>query len=330
MSQPMEDRRQTEAALWRARLTEEPHLALTPEYLDWAADPRNRRLAQQADDAWDFFAGLGATPEMIALRQEALGDARRAARRRWAPQGAARLAAAAAVLALVLSAGALTLVGPGLPHTYRTGVAERRVVMLEDGSRLSLDAATQVRVRYSRGARKLELAHGQARFDVAHDAARPFMVDVGERTVIATGTAFNIDRLGKELVVTLIEGSVVVRPQARLGAAKPPPAVPLKAGQKLVAAGAAKPAIAGADLRGVTAWERGQLMFTDEPLSEAVQKVNRYAAQPIVVDPSAEGVRVSGAFDAADTASFLDAMSAYFDLETSPDANGRMVLKLRS
>ena len=49
-----------------------------------------------------------------------------------------------------------------------------------------------------------ELLSGQARFDVAHDAARPFSVHAGGQTVVATGTAFNVDLLGPQVLVTLI------------------------------------------------------------------------------------------------------------------------------
>lgn len=325
--------RRAEAAVWRTRVTEQPDLALSPEYLDWLADPLNRQLYDEADEAWAFFDGLGATPEMIKLRREALGDARRAASRRWASFGGGRAAVAAALVAIILSVGALMFAAPAFPHTYRTGVAERRVVMLDDGSRLSLDAATVVKVRYSRDARRLELKRGQARFDVAHNPARPFMVDAGDRRVIATGTAFNIDLAGPEVVVTLLEGSVVVQPEAGRSVAGPgkPPVVSMKQGERLIAVAASStPIVEPVDLQGVTAWERGQLMFTDEPLAEAVRKVNRYAAEPITVDPSAAGVRVSGAFDAADTAAFLDAMTSYFDVEAARSDDGSVVLRMQS
>src|SRR5262249_2994594 len=95
---------------------------------------------------------------------------------------------------------------------YRTGFGERRFWRLAGGSRLSLDAQTAVKVQYSSDFRALRLLRGQARFDVAHDARRPFQVQAGDRAVLATGTAFNVDLLGDQLYVTLLEGHVKVAP----------------------------------------------------------------------------------------------------------------------
>lgn len=322
------DARRAEAALWRARLEEEPQLALTPEYLDWSADPANRRVAGHADQAWELMDELSATPEMIALRHAALADARRSAGRRWAPRTRQRMAAAiaAGVVLAASAAGAWTLA----PKTYRTDIGERRVITLQDGSRISLDAASVVRVRYSRGARKLQLVRGQARFDVARDLGRPFVVDAGDRLVSATRGAFNIDRAARTVCVTLLDGAAVVRPDPGLFHRDAPAgSTLLKAGQQLTA-DPARQTLASADAREVTAWERGELVFTDEPLADAVARVNRYSVRKIEVDPSAASLRVSGAFNAGDTASFLDAMASYFKLAAVPGADGKVTLQARS
>ena len=89
---------------------------------------------------------------------------------------------------------------------------------------------------------RLHLLKGQARFDVAHDKSRPFSVVAGNQKVIATGTAFNIDMAGPKVLVTLIEGHVVVLDEN--DAAKPVAAVwsrpvELQAGQQLAAGAAA-------------------------------------------------------------------------------------------
>src|SRR3546814_3333806 len=107
---------------------------------------------------------------------------------------------------------------------YRAVAGERRLITLEDGSKISLDARSEVRVRYSKDARRLELLGGQARFDVAHDSRRPFSVRARDQLVIATGTAFNIDMVGSTVLVTLIEGRVEVLEDIGM----PHGAVPLK------------------------------------------------------------------------------------------------------
>lgn len=321
------DARREEAALWRTRLEEEPQLALTPEYLDWSANPANRAMADRADDAWDLVGELSATPEMIALRHAALADARKTAARHWAPRLPRKAAAVAAGVVLAASVGGAWILSP---TTYRTDIGERRVVTLQDGSRISLDAASEVKIRYTQGERKLELVKGQARFDVARDLGRPFVVDAGDRTVSATKGAFNIDRGAQKVCVTLLDGAAVIRADPglfhRVAAEKPRL---LNAGQQLTVASRGEQ-LATADTREVTAWERGELVFTNEPLGEAVARVNRYSIRRIEVDPKVAGLRISGAFNAGDTTSFLDAMASYFSLSAAPSSDGKVLLQARS
>jgi transmembrane sensor len=236
-------------------------------------------------------------------------------------------AAIAAGVVLAATAGGAWWLSP---TTYRTDIGERRVVTLQDGSRISLDAASILRVRYTRGERKLELVKGQARFDVARDLARPFVVDAGDRTISATKGAFNIDRAAQKVCVTLLDGAAVIRLDPglfhRVSAERPRL---LNAGQQLTVASRGEQ-LATADTREVTAWERGELVFTNEPLGDAVARVNRYSVRHIEVDPGASTLRISGAFNAGDTASFLDAMSSYFNLEAVPAADGKVLLHARS
>src|SRR3546814_20684114 len=82
--------------------------------------------------------------------------------------------------------------------------------MLDDDSRLSLDANTRVRVKYSRAGRQLWLEEGRARFEVAKDPLRPFSVAAAGKIVVATGTEFSVELLGRETRVILYEGHVAV------------------------------------------------------------------------------------------------------------------------
>src|SRR3546814_3322622 len=82
--------------------------------------------------------------------------------------------------------------------------------MLDDDSRLSLDANTRVRVKYSRAGRQLWLEEGRARFEVAKDPLRPFSVAAAGKIVVETGTEFSVELLGRETRVILYEGHVAV------------------------------------------------------------------------------------------------------------------------
>jgi transmembrane sensor len=313
------DRRLAEAARWRVRLAE-TGADSSLEFEAWLANRGNRQAWERVSRTWSCFDGQA--PELTAARQAALADARRARRR---PGSIASrlvrplsvLAAAALVLA-VLGAGGYWWMNH--PDDYRTTVGERRVITLADGSKLSLDASSEVTVRYATHERSLHLLRGQARFDVAHDRSRPFTVVAGNQKVIATGTAFNIEMAGPRILVTLIEGHVVVLDESGTAQDALTPAWPhrieLKAGQQLSAGPAVPPEVFPANIQRVTAWTNGQLMFDDEPLSYVVDRLNRYSGTHIVIDdPRVGAMKISGVFNAGDAAGFVEIVSHYLPVK---------------
>lgn len=123
--------------------------------------------------------------------------------------------AAAAVL-LTIAAGAYLWFHPAhTPQfaTITTGVGESKKVTLEDGSILTLDAGTTIRVE-SDGSkdRNVELADGRVFFDVAKDDAHPFVVHSGDLTTTVLGTSFTISAYAglHQLNVGVVTGRVKV------------------------------------------------------------------------------------------------------------------------
>ena len=68
---------------------------------------------------------------------------------------------------------------------YRTAIGEQRIVKLEDGSIVTLNTRSQIKVRFERDRRRIDLIEGEALFEVAHDTARPFQVFAGTAEVRA-------------------------------------------------------------------------------------------------------------------------------------------------
>lgn len=321
-----------EAATWRMRIEETPELAHSTEFLTWLEDPQNREAFAQVSATWDAFDHHLASPGLIAIRRDALKRARRASLRPFLP-ARRRLGAMAAALVLSVAGGVAGWQMWFAPTEYSTGIGERRAITLEDGSRISLDSDTAVAVRYSEEERSLELERGRARFDVKHDIARPFTVTAGRETVVAVGTSFDVERLGQKVLVTLIEGRVVVQSaQGLVSSLSAPPTKPvaLAAGQQLVAARDVAPAVKKADLPIATAWEAGRLILNNETLAEAVERVNRYTNKPLRVDPEVAGLRVSGVFNAGDVSSFVEAITSYFPVQAGVSWDNRIVLEKRS
>jgi transmembrane sensor len=322
-----------EAAGWRLKLTRDPALKNSPEYLHWCSDPRNAGAREAVGAAWSSVGALDTAPEMLELRRQALAHLRQAGARRWNPR-TVKLGAAAAALALVMMGAVVLYLNLFRPTYYQTDIGERRIVALPDGSRISMDSATRVGVRYQKTARSITLDHGRSRFDVAHDASRPFTVTAGPQTVVAVGTSFDVERLQSRVLITLIQGQVVIKsaPAAATTEATGQPEKPisLKAGEQLVVARNVRPAIVAADLQVARAWEAGRLLFRDEPLGDAVARVNRYTTQPIMIDPSIASIRFSGVFNAGDVGSFVSAVTSYFPVQASTTGANGILLQPRS
>lgn len=332
-----EMRRLAEAGAWRARLSEEGAESSSAFEAWLTADPGNAAAWAKVQSGWLAVGEAAASPELMAARRNALDRARRQSHRRGRVGPAAAVMAASLLLTIGIG-GVLVATGQiSSPQHYETARGERRVITLADGSRVSLDSGTSIRIGYTKAARKLELLSGQARFDVAHDVGRPFSVKARDQTVVATGTAFNIDLAGPKVLITLIEGHVtILHAPSRaglLGAVAPQrsasPSVVLNPGQELIAAPAAAARVEVASLDRITAWQAGQLIFEDEPLASVAERVSRYAPQPLAVDASVANLRISGVFNAGDVGSFVDTVSRYLPVEASEDPNGKVVLRRR-
>ena len=309
------ERRLIEAAAWRLRLTDDGATS-SPEFETWLREPANQVAWNQVSGPWAFFDEVAHAPEMVAARQRALEDAKHTGGQLNRPALIRKLTGAIAAALLIGVMGTASHWWLTRPDDYRTAAGERRVITLSDGSKLSLDADSEVTVRYQKHARLLRLLKGQARFDVAHDKARPFSVAAGKQKVIATGTAFNIDMAGSKVLVTLIEGRVMVVDESEESATVHPKIIELRAGQQLSTRPSASPEIAQANVQRVTAWTVGQLSFDDEPLASVVERVNRYGGTQIVItDPKVGAMKISGVFNAGDVVGFVEIVTHYLPVK---------------
>lgn len=308
------------AAYWFTRLNEakgEGKTLIAREFRNWVElDPRHAEAFAKVSSLWEAVGQHAAEPEMVTLRQAALADARRTARSRW--HLAERLpnmwphAIAACLTIVALGVGAYYMLQPAR-EIYTTGLAERRVVTLADNSRVDVDANSQIAVEFTKKARLIRLNHGQAYFQVEKNKSRPFIVEANGRRVIATGTAFDVETLGKGVRVTLTEGHVTVR-----SASNPSTVIAkLDPGDQLVDEGDAPPRVMRlANVMKVTSWRQGKLMFDDEPLPYVLAEMNRYSQIKVKAgDAKVAGLRVSGVFNAGDVTALIEALKAYYPVE---------------
>lgn len=324
------------AAAWLLRLCDhEPGTAERAEFVAWDQHACNHAAFIQALETWCAMDDVANEPWLIELMQEA-----RAARHgRLHRQPLKRWMVAAACLTLVFFVAAGVWWYAASPVTYSTGIGERRVVQLGDGSQISLDADTRVEVAYGRDHRRLRLLQGRVACDVAKDPLRPFSVRARNKVVVATGTEFSVELVSNQVRVVLYEGHVAVLDDDR-GGLHPQPvrlAGSPQAADSILVPGRELVVAAQADAATVDrvnpaqsiAWEQGLLYFNNEPLGTAIQRINRYSAAQIAVgDSEAARVRVSGVFEAGNTTAFISGVTAVFPIRAI-NRKGVETLELR-
>lgn len=215
---------------------------------------------------------------------------------------------------------------------YATRVGEVRTITLADGSRVTLDTDSILRVAFTSSERAVRLDAGRARFEVAHDAARPFIVNAGSGRVIAHGTIFDVSIRPAGVNVALLRGAVEVTRKASVGTGQPDaPSRRLSPGQQ-VTFDQIHPIPPAQPLRpAALRWTSGMLMFEGARLADAVVEFNRYNQRKLLVAAPAIGdLRITGAFRASDVRRFADAMAASFDLVILDRAGGGLLLAPRT
>lgn len=283
-----------EAAAWVARLQgPERNEATERAFRRWVeADPAHAAAFDRATQVWEGIGGAAAGMKV--------GAGRRARGRAMA-----RVAASIAAVSMLAGGGWMMLRDP----VYATEVGEQRTVRLEDGSLLALNTDTKVVVHYAKGRRELKLIRGEAQFDVAKDASRPFVVTAEGQQVRALGTSFVVRDEGKTIAVTLLEGTVTVA--SAKAATK---VVNLTPGQRVTVGADAPPRLDRPSIKAVTAWRSGQILLDDTPLSQAIAEMNRYSDRPLAIEGKAGDVRVTGIFRAGESQAFARTVAAQFGL----------------
>jgi len=208
--------------------------------------------------------------------------------------------------------GALPFLREVLWHEYVTSVGEQRTIALADGSVVSVNARSSLRIELSSDSRDVYLSDGQALFSVAHDKARPFRVHVGSSVVQAVGTKFDVHRLSGRIEVAVLEGRVRVEREQRDSATPALKALlgrtQLSEGQALSISNTGEISIpAPVNISEISAWRQRRLVFRDRPLSEIVEEFQRYNVKPrfIVEGDDLRQRLFNGVFDADEPETLL-------------------------
>jgi transmembrane sensor len=201
------------------------------------------------------------------------------------------------------------------------------VIALPDGSTLALNTDSVVEVSLQAGSRDLRLLRGEAHFTVAHDPSRPFMVTVGNHTVRAVGTAFDVRLRDANALDVLVTEGVVRLGQTEGGQ---PAATELAAGQLLQIDTQGRTHVQKLDSSGQSAWlawRDGMLLFEGETLQAALDEFSRYTSDRFsIADPQLRGMRIGGYFPAGNTNALLTVLNKNFGLAAHRGADGRWLI----
>ncbi len=212
------------------------------------------------------------------------------------------------------------------PIFYASKIGEKETVILADGSSVTLNTNTHLAVEYTPYERRVQLMQGEAVFNVAKDANRPFRVHTNRTVVQAIGTIFSVKSMNGKVELLVEEGIVELTANAVAEHTKEIDKSKLSE-KKRVSSGGYSVFESKTDtlvhvkdealVQRRMSWRSGMLTFDNDPLSEIVKEYNRYIEQKIVIDdPSLLALPIGGAFPIGQTDALLDALAQGFGVKT--------------
>lgn len=229
---------------------------------------------------------------------------------------------AAAVALLVLS-GILLFRNLNQQEVLQTGLAEIQEVALQDGSQITLNAASVLKYpdAFEGNFRRVSL-EGEAYFEVAHKPEQPFVVQVADYRIKVLGTAFNIDADEKGgLTVSVKEGKVAVYRQGNEAEAEI-----LTAGQGVALRETKLVRLKSIDPH-VISWKTRRLKFRRAQLAKVVNDINRtYHSKVKLQDAELNSCTITVSFDGQSLEDVLSVITATLGLEQIRQADGTILL----
>jgi ferric-dicitrate binding protein FerR (iron transport regulator) len=294
-----------EIAVVEAWVADSPANALELSRLRAAFEPRGGAGSWDVDRAWTAvsarIAGGETEAEVIPIR----------AARGW-PAAILRLAAAVIVVVGVFFAWQ-AMRTPGAPTTYASGSGERLEIPLPDGSLAVLAPSSTLSVPADYEDRREVTLAGEAWFDVGHDDANQFVVNVAGFEVRDVGTVFTIDgRRPATVVVTVVEGEVLVHHGS--GELEDHSLTPGQVGRFTSPAfGRAGRAAVASDqpVAALTSWNTGSLDLVNVTVGEALARLSAWYGMP---------------FTLADTSLLGRLITATLPLDSLDEASGVLSL----
>ena len=165
-----------------------------------------------------------------------------------------------------------------------TAAGKWQTKVLDDGSRITLNGFSAVNLRFDPRRRTLELVQGEVLVEVAHDAARPFVVETSHGSIRALGTRFIVSREDKVTVLSMLESRVAVQTAMQRAASSKDEMV-VSAGESVRISADRVGDMEAVDAASLSmAWASHQLVVQERPMSEVLDALSRYRRGAIHYD----------------------------------------------
>jgi len=320
-----------EASHWIAKLERGLSDIERSELATWATQSHTHHdMLMRMASLWDSMGVLNELSSLFPLEQPSTSKIK-------SPR-VPRMAIAASFL-MCLGFGAFWMNSPdsqnldSYPSQYLTAVGEHTTKRLSDGSVIQLNTNSLIKIDFSADERHVTLVRGEAHFEVAHAPERPFIVQVGQKSVRAVGTAFNIYvgvEESMELIVT--EGKVLLSDMDKRETKTIDPLSPSKVGDLLLIAGekvAVEINSVGSvekleidDMESELAWQQGFLVFEGEALESVLEEVSRYSEVNFeLADPTLKSINIAGFYKARDVNGLLLSLKENFNIHAERDTD---------
>ncbi len=295
-----------EAADWAARVDgRDLDTDHDVEFQAWlAGDPRRSGAFLRAQAAISFLDRGRALAGSDSRADEPLRPSRRTL-----------LTGAGGAVAAAMAGGTVFLAQQH--QRLDTQLGEIRRVPLADGSLVAINTTSALDVTMKPKSRQISLRRGEAWFQVAKDAQRPFVVSAGLVRVRAVGTAFSVRRDGDGVDVMVTEGVVETWAEGQTG-----PRQRLSAGNRVQLVGYSAPVVAESPslIERSLAWRNGEIALDGESLGDAASQFNRYNSRQIIIeDADLARERFVGLFRTNEPESFAAAVAATIGAKVRED-----------
>lgn len=165
-------------------------------------------------------------------------------------------------------------------------------LVLADGTKVTLNAASSLKfpTAFTGSSRTVELT-GEAYFEVAHDASKPFRVNSNGQTVEVLGTHFDIDSYQDDGLIktTLLEGSVKIVAENSKALLKPgqQSQIDMKAAEHNIK-------VSNVDVDDEVAWKNGLFQFKNTGIKQVMNSAARWYDLDVTYEGKTPDLKITG------------------------------------